>query len=114
VSVADDLRRLLGDDGLQTLIAAKGGARLPIPSAPTPGHELAELLGYPAFARLCAEYGGDSPDIPLLDQSRARRIDRDVLDALSAGHSADWIAPRYGISRRTVYRIQARARASQA
>lgn len=61
--------RQLADAGHEAavpkLVAARGGLRLYIPSAPAEGDELVRLIGLPAACALAALRGNEEVDIPL-------------------------------------------------
>lgn len=105
--LADDLADTIGADGLARLIAYCGGARLTVHSAPRPDSDLALALG-PAYHPLQSTYAGCAFDVPLCGTWVRHIPEQAILSDLAAGLSADRIAPRYRISRRRVFRIQAR------
>lgn len=109
--LAADLAEVIGDDGLAALVAAFGGAHIRVHVAPRPDSALARALGS-RYRLLQRTYAGCQIDVPLLAAAPSQVSDATILSALSQGLSADAIAPRYRISRRRVYRIQARARRS--
>lgn len=103
--LAEEIADVIGQEALARLVRHFGGARLTVPAQPRAG-ELAEVLGaaYPAFQ---THFAGEAFDVPLLITVRVQELR--VLDALDQGLSADRIAPQMRISRRRVFRIQARA-----
>ncbi len=100
----EELRKLLGWDGLQELARRLGGRRIYIPR----DSEVAEIrmaLGArsAAFHQLWAGNRVEVPPYQTVLQERQRRATRDYArELLRAGGSIREVAQRTGLSRRTV------------
>ena len=102
MALRDELRGLLGEEGLAALCAARGGRRAYIPRSICPGHWLAELLGPEAAGRMAFRYGGCRIDVPSL--SREARNAR-IRDLRRRGWSLGRIASSSGLSGRQVRNV---------
>ena len=72
-----ELNGLIGGEATRRLVAAFGGTRVYIPTAPRlrPGHRLESAMGREAAERLCLEYGGVG-DLKIPTCREGRKLDR--------------------------------------
>ncbi len=103
--------RVIGITHTLAIVDRWGGIRLYIPPRSSPDSVLANLIGMEALARLCAEYGRETPrEIPRC--ARALRAIRDrkvVLDAQA--RPVHEIARELALTERAIYKILRRQRA---
>lgn len=99
-ATTDNMRRILGDDGLDRLAEAFGGRRLYVPAAPGPHHPITVAIGADLARKLGEAFHGVDIDIPMLPRTRAE-IRR--LDAL--GWTRTRIARELRITERWVYKV---------
>lgn len=107
--IFDALSDKIGATSALRLIALFGGASLYVPDAASTEHPIGRAIGREPMEILCAVWGGQTIDLPQLDEfDRLRRV-RKVARLLSACHSPSDIAKLLGISYRQVtnYRAQA-------
>ena len=110
-AVLAELEAVIGYAATRRLVLRFGGAR--VPTSRAPDGDLALVLRE-AYEPFCRHYAGSEwLEIPLrlpADATAADRLVAHVASDAASGLSADQIAPRYGIHRRTVYRLLARQR----
>jgi hypothetical protein len=98
---------VLGDADAVRLIGLHGGARVsvPVPAKARLDHPLAMAMGQAAFAKLVAEYGGETLDLPKGDAYlRVLRHDQ-VRQCRAQGLTVDETAEATGYTRRHVMNI---------
>jgi hypothetical protein len=95
-----------GEEAVEKLVAAFGGARLYVPQVPEPEDPLSRVVGAEAAARLARVYGGDRVDIPNPNMRRTR-----IAEMRRAGLGVDAIAREVGCTRRRVFQVLAEERA---
>lgn len=95
------------------LAEAKGGQRIFVPDTIEDGHWLAELIGLD-LARQLSFYlthdGGTHIDLPKGDRLRRAKRNDMIAEMLADGHSANYVASRFDLTRREIFRHKARQR----
>lgn len=100
MSATNELRDVIGQDGLLTLSRRFGGKTLYVPEQPTPGHFLQGALGQDRFQLLVRHFGRDYVYVPTGPARRER--DKRMAAMLATGANARQIARELGVSPRTV------------
>lgn len=104
-----ELAEVIGFDATWTLVRAKGGQRVFIPSSVDAGHWLCQLVGLEAGQKLAEHLRGGRSGceltIPLARTYQSRRA---LAEALGEGASANEAAAAAGVHIRTAYRHRKR------
>lgn len=104
-AVLRDLVRVLGDADALRLVGMHGGARLSVPTKVREDHPLRLALGADAFARLVAEYAGETVELPKSDAYLRALRHAHVQRCRDEGMKHDEIAEATGYTRRHVINI---------
>ena len=104
-AVLRELVRVLGDADALRLVGMHGGARVSVPSKVREDHPLRHLLGAESFARLVAEYAGETVELPKSDAYLRALRHAHVQKCRDEGMKIDEIAEATGYTRRHVINI---------
>jgi hypothetical protein len=106
--IPDRLQEISSYCGQQTamvLMLNYPGQHVRIPKNPNPIHKMAELLGMPAFIKLCETYGNEIVTIPRAAKAiRALRNQR-ILAEFAKGETQASLALEYGLTQRQINKI---------
>lgn len=107
-STLDDIAGVIGFTPTLRLVAWYGdvSAQLYVPSAASPDHDLARLIGMQAFELLCREWGNEHLAIPTMQAYHEDCRNRKVKDLLEKGHSPREIARYVDVGERRVQQIR--------
>ena len=81
------------------------GVHLSIPKRANPTHKLADILGYPAFAKLCEVYSDEVIQIPRAAKAMRSLRNQSILKDFSQGLYQSTIAIKHGLTERQVNTI---------
>ena len=104
ISLAE-LKMIIGDDAAGTLTLIRGGVSFYLPQQEDITNSLAGLIGLPAMAALCREFGGRYITVP--NGKKPEPHKGAVITMLEGGSSHRDIAGKLGVTERYV-RIVAR------
>lgn len=104
-AVLRDLVRVLGDTDALRLVGMHGGARVSVPTKVHEDHPLRLALGAESFARLVAEYAGETIELPKGDAYLRALRHEQVQQCRDQGMKIDEIAEVTGYTRRHVINI---------
>ncbi|MFZ6767783.1 hypothetical protein ACO0LM_11935 [Undibacterium sp. Di26W] len=104
--LAEDISASIGYTATTALIDWRGGTSLYVPRTATEDHNIAKLIGMPAFRRLVADFGETMISLPL--DYRRTRIQRDRLIGalIGKGTGVDEIARIAGLGHKQVTLIR--------
>jgi DNA-binding NarL/FixJ family response regulator len=103
-ATADNLKRLIGDDGARALADAFGGRRLYVPKSPGAHHPLTHVIGPESAAALASAFHGMTLDVPMLPATQTEIVRLDGL-----GWTRRAIARELKVTERWVYKTLAKA-----
>lgn len=107
----DDIAAVVGFTAALRLCAWYGcsSAKLYVPHTASEDHDLARLIGMPAFERLVREWGHDGADLlalPNLEDFEEDRRYRQVRDLLRRNLTPREIGPLVGLSERRIQQVR--------
>ena len=110
MSLLHEIAEILSPEQAVKLGQAMGGARVYFPVKVTQGHPLALVLGEADAQRLCDRYRGDTAHLPskrLFKGIRNELIRNEYrsLNGIKGLCRADFLAIKYGLSRRNILYI---------
>ncbi|MGH7027833.1 hypothetical protein [Brevundimonas sp.] len=105
-----DILKQLGKDFADRLVQACGGRRVYIPTRLPRRGPLHDAFNEPELRKLIAVSGGGHVDVPVGAGNTYGRARSKAEGMLREGYSANEIANKVGLSRRTVFMIKARMR----
>ncbi|WP_175895704.1 Mor transcription activator family protein [Burkholderia cepacia] len=115
--LAKTIVRLIGMEATLTLVEKMGGQKFPIPvrknrHGEARYEELAEVIGADAASNLCAAFGGEYLEIPILWKAKRELMFRRMrveFDRITREHSSNYavakLAVKFGTTDRQVRRI---------
>lgn len=95
-----ELVAVIGKDMASTLCKYRGGIPLYVPKHPRPEHEVAKIVGMPAFEALCNQYGGEHITVPCGGVRKEA-----LVNALKAGKNKRQAARECGVSVRYAFMV---------
>lgn len=108
----EELVGVVGETAALRLLSAHGGTRIYVPGALSDGHWLIATMGEAAALALVGYLttggGGAAIDLPRGPTGHQAKQRARLAAAVEAGESANEVARRLGINRRTVFRAKAR------
>lgn len=105
-----EIRRVIGVEATDSLLARFGGCHLRIPLRTKEGHPIARVVGMTASARLSAHFGGEILNIPSAYRERLQRRNDQIVSARMAGQSVESLAREHRLTTRSVFSILSRSR----
>jgi hypothetical protein len=104
--VMEDLGAELGYTAASTLAAWFAGICLYVPAKAEEKHPIAKVIGFSAYKRLVAEYGGENICLPDGWREVTDRRDREIALLLARGHTTEQVAKITGLTRRRIQQIR--------
>ena len=105
-----EIRRVIGVEAADALLARFGGCHLRIPLRAREGHVIGHVIGVTASARLSAHFGGEILNVPSAYRERLDRRNAQIVSARMAGQSVETIARAHNLTTRSVFSILSRHR----
>lgn len=105
-----ELRRVIGAEATDSLLARFGGCHLRIPLRAREGHPITVAVGMTASARLSAHFGDEILNVPSAYRERLDRRNAQIISARMAGQSVETIARAHNLTTRSVFSILSRHR----
>ncbi|GEM_PF-3576947 len=112
-STAKDLVRLIGFNETHRLLDRHGGTKRYIPKNSRTKSSIWSAITDEAFRKLCAEYSGETLELPKPDSFRRIQRDLEIMHLTMRGVSRTQLVERYGITRRQIGNIRRRYRATK-
>ncbi|HHJ14839.1 MAG TPA: hypothetical protein ENJ79_10815 [Gammaproteobacteria bacterium] len=111
-STAKDLVRLIGFDETHRLLDRHGGTKRYIPKNSRTKPSIWSAISDEAFRKLCAEYSGETLELPKPDSFLRIQRDLEIMHLTMRGVSRTQLVERYGLTRRQIGNIRRRYRAA--
>ena len=105
-----EIRRVIGVEAADSLLARFGGCHLRIPIRAREGHQITVAVGMTASARLSAHFGDEILNIPSAYRERLERRNAQIITARASGQSVEAIARAHNLTTRSVFSILSRSR----
>jgi len=105
-----EIRRVIGLEATDSLLARFGGCHLRVPKKAREGHPIERVVGMTASARLSAHFGGEILNVPSAYRERLDRRNDQIVSARTAGQSVESIARAHNLTTRSVFSILSRHR----
>lgn len=105
-----EIRRVIGVEATDSLLARFGGCHLRIPLRAREGHPITAAVGMTASARLSAHFGDEILNVPSAYRERLDRRNAQIVTARASGQSVESLAREHRLTTRTVFSILSRHR----